>query len=82
LALRGTLLALRLLLAGVIWRDRPNSPNQRLGVALDLGLCVQVRPHAGRISAGRAGRFLESNAPIRNAADEQKERAAGSGTPH
>ena len=41
-ALRGTLLALLLLLAGVLARDRPRLAAARVGVALMLGLCVQV----------------------------------------
>ena len=41
-ALRGTLIALLLLLAGVLGRDRPRLPAARAGVALTLGLCVQV----------------------------------------
>ena len=41
-ALRGTLLALLLLLALVFLRDRPRLPAARAGVALTLGLCVQV----------------------------------------
>ena len=41
-ALRGTLIALLLLLAGVLGRDRPRLPAARVGVALTLGLCVQV----------------------------------------
>jgi|CXWL01.1.fsa_nt_gi AraC-like DNA-binding protein len=41
-ALRGTLLALLLLLVTVLRRDRPQLPAARIGVALCLGLCVQV----------------------------------------
>ncbi len=41
-ALRGVLLALLLLLAFVLWRDRPRLPAARAGVAMTLGLCVQV----------------------------------------
>ena len=41
-ALRGTLLALLMLLAGVLARDRPRLAAARAGVALMLGLCVQV----------------------------------------
>ncbi len=41
-ALRGTLLALLLLLAAVLWRDRPHLSTARAGAALALGLCVQV----------------------------------------
>jgi len=41
-ALRGTLLALLLLLAGVLLRDRPRLAAARAGVALMLGLSVQV----------------------------------------
>lgn len=41
-ALRGTLLALLLLLAVVLWRDRPQLSTARVGAALALGLCVQV----------------------------------------
>jgi AraC-like DNA-binding protein len=40
--LRGVLLALLLLLAGAFLRDRPPSANQRIAVAMALGLCVQV----------------------------------------
>lgn len=41
-ALRGTLVALLMLLAAVLRRDRPRLPAARAGVALTLGLCVQV----------------------------------------
>jgi AraC-like DNA-binding protein len=41
-ALRGTLLALLLLLAAVLLRDRPRLPAALAGVAMTLGLCVQV----------------------------------------
>jgi AraC-like DNA-binding protein len=41
-ALRGTLLALLLLLVTVLRRDRPRLPMARVGVAMCLGLCVQV----------------------------------------
>jgi AraC-like DNA-binding protein len=41
-ALRGTLVALLMLLAAVLGRDRPRLPAARTGVALTLGLCVQV----------------------------------------
>ena len=41
-ALRGTLLALLLLLVAVLRRDRPQLPASRTGLALCLGLCVQV----------------------------------------
>lgn len=41
-ALRGTLLALLLLMATVLWRDRPRAPAARAGSALCLGLCVQT----------------------------------------
>jgi AraC-like DNA-binding protein len=41
-ALRGVLLALLALLAFVLWRDRPRLPAARAGVAMTLGLCVQV----------------------------------------
>ena len=41
-ALRGTLLSLQLLLAGVLLRDRPPSPGRSVAVAMALGLCVQV----------------------------------------
>lgn len=41
-ALRGVLLALLLLLALVLGRDRPRLPAARAGVLLTLGLCVQV----------------------------------------
>ena len=41
-ALRGTLLALLLLQAAVLWRDRPRLPAARAGIAMCVGLCVQV----------------------------------------
>lgn len=41
-ALRGVLIALLLLLAVVLGRDRPRLPAARTGVVLTLGLCVQV----------------------------------------
>lgn len=41
-ALRGTLLALLLLLAATLWRDRPRLAAARVGVAMTLGLAVQV----------------------------------------
>src|SRR5665213_3425928 len=41
-AIRGTLLALLLLLAVLMWRDRPRSRVARVGIAMTLGLCVQV----------------------------------------
>ena len=41
-ALRGTLVALLLLLAAVLLRDRPRQPAALAGVAMTLGLCVQV----------------------------------------
>jgi len=41
-ALRGTLLALLLLQAAALWRDRPCLPAARAGIAMCLGLCVQV----------------------------------------
>lgn len=41
-ALRGTLVALLLLLAAVLLRDRPRLPAARAGVAMVLGLVVQV----------------------------------------
>ena len=41
-ALRGTLVALLCLLAAVLWRDRPALSATRAGVALALGLVVQV----------------------------------------
>ena len=41
-ALRGTLVALLMLLAAALRRDRPRLPAARAGVALALGLCVQV----------------------------------------
>ena len=41
-ALRGTVLALSLLLCAMLWRDRPRLPAARAGVAMTLGLCVQV----------------------------------------
>jgi AraC-like DNA-binding protein len=40
--LRGTLLALLLLLAGVLWRDRPSLPAARASVAMCAGLALQV----------------------------------------
>ena len=41
-ALRGTLVALLLLQAAVLWRDRPHLPAARAGVAMALGVCEQV----------------------------------------
>lgn len=41
-ALRGMLLALLLLVAAVLWRDRRGSVAARAGVALALGQCVQT----------------------------------------
>jgi AraC-like DNA-binding protein len=41
-AIRGTLLALLLLLAVLMLRDRPRSRVPRVGIAMALGLCVQV----------------------------------------
>ena len=41
-ALRGVLLALLLVLALVLGRDRPRLPVARAGVLLTLGLCIQV----------------------------------------
>ncbi len=41
-ALRGMLVALLALLAAVLARDRPRLPAARAGIALCLGLCVQV----------------------------------------
>ncbi len=41
-ALRGTLIALLMLLAGRLGRDLPRLPAARAGVALALGLCMQV----------------------------------------
>ncbi len=41
-ALRGMVLALAMLLATTLWRDRPRLPAARAGVAMTLGLCVQV----------------------------------------
>jgi AraC-like DNA-binding protein/tryptophan-rich sensory protein len=41
-ALRGTLVALLLLLAGVLWRDRPPSAGRHVAIAMALGLCVQA----------------------------------------
>jgi AraC-like DNA-binding protein len=41
-ALRGTLVALLVLLAATLQRDRPHLPAARAGVAMALGLCVQV----------------------------------------
>ncbi len=41
-ALRGTVIALLLLLGAVLWRDRPQSVVSRAAIALALGLCVQV----------------------------------------
>ena len=40
--LRGTLLALLLLMAAVLRRDRPRAPAAWAGVAISLGLAVQV----------------------------------------
>ncbi len=50
-ALRGTLLALLLLLAGMLARDRPRLAAARTGVALMLGLCVQVVSSTPRFEA-------------------------------
>ena len=50
-ALRGALLALLLLLAGVLARDRPRLAAARTGVALMLGLCVQVVSSTPRFEA-------------------------------
>ena len=41
-ALRGTLVTLLLLLAAVLYRDRPQLSATRAGIAMLLGLCVQV----------------------------------------
>lgn len=41
-ALRGMLVALLVVLAGVLLRDRPRLPAAQAGVAMCLGLCVQV----------------------------------------
>jgi AraC-like DNA-binding protein len=41
-ALRGTLLALLLLQAAALWRDRPHLPAARAGIVMCLGLSVQV----------------------------------------
>ena len=41
-ALRGVLLALLLVLALMLGRDRPRLPAARAGALLALGLCVQV----------------------------------------
>ena len=41
-AMRGTVLALLLLLAAVLLRERPRLPLAQVAVALALGLCVQV----------------------------------------
>lgn len=41
-AVRGALIALLVVLATVMRRDRPNLPAARVGVAMALGLCVQV----------------------------------------
>jgi AraC-like DNA-binding protein len=41
-ALRGTLLTLALLLAALLWRDRPRLAAARAGVALCLGLALQT----------------------------------------
>lgn len=51
-ALRGTLLALLLLLAGVLVRDRPRLPAARVGTALLLGLGVQVVASTPAFEAG------------------------------
>ncbi|MBC3918022.1 AraC family transcriptional regulator [Undibacterium sp. CY18W] len=40
--LRGTLIALLLLLSAILWRDRPRLTVVRTGIALCLGLAVQV----------------------------------------
>ncbi|MFZ2652239.1 MAG: hypothetical protein WA210_19250 [Burkholderiaceae bacterium] len=40
--LRGMLLAVLLLVAAMLWRDRPRLQAARVGVALCLALCVQV----------------------------------------
>lgn len=41
-ALRGALMVLLILLAGVLLRDRPRSPNRQLAIGLALGLAVQT----------------------------------------
>lgn len=41
-ALRGTLLALLVLLAATLWRDRPGHAAARAAIVMCLGLCVQV----------------------------------------
>lgn len=41
-ALRGVIVALLALLAGVLQRDRPRLPAARVGVVFNLSLCVQV----------------------------------------
>jgi AraC-like DNA-binding protein len=50
-ALRGTDVALLLLLAAVLWRDRPRLPAARAGVAMTLGLFVQVVGSAPPVEA-------------------------------
>ncbi len=49
--LRGTVVALLLLLAAVLWRDRPRLPAARAGVAMTLGLFVQVVSSAPPVEA-------------------------------
>ena len=41
-AMRGVILALLALLAAVLWRDAPRVSLARIGIALALGMCVQV----------------------------------------
>jgi AraC-like DNA-binding protein len=50
-ALRGTDVALLLLLAAVLWRDRPRLPAARAGVAMTLGLFMQVVSSAPPVEA-------------------------------
>ena len=50
--LRGMLLAVLLLLAALLWRDRPGVAAARVGVAMCLGLCVQVVASVPLVEAG------------------------------
>ena len=50
--LRGMLLAVLLLLAATLWRDRPGVAAARVGVAMCLGLCVQVVASIPLVEAG------------------------------
>ncbi len=51
-ALRGSLLALLMLLAALMWRDRPRLPATHAAVALAAGLCVQVVAATPAVEAG------------------------------